>query len=497
MGKQTRTALKNYFQTGKVPTQGQYEDLIDSYLNLAQTDTQIIAGEVSSSTLNVGFHITASGNISASGDVIAATASFGVVSGSDLHLEASNDVKIRLDNKSEGSGHLRIYEGGSSNPFFQIKDDGKTVIGGSAINTSASAMLTVNGDISGSATSNLHIGTASLGVITGSLNQPGNLGVNFMTPITASQDINCLGTIFGTLGTTSTVTSLGILTALNVNGNTFITGSNVRIDMSASEPFEVVGDISSSGNIYASNYYVEGKSAIDYTEGQSRIVFGQNSQNLRLRGATVTLGADNTQHTTIQGNAIIDGTLSYGGATLTATATELNALDGITSTVAELNLVDGLTTAEMNQVKNIGTSTISSAQWGYVGNMDQHVNSASGVNFRSLYIVDSITMPIQKSFSTAYGVNMAIGVDDVRRFNLTITDFINIRSNHIAPGTIRIAHDTVTTKSIILASGVDEFSPNITTVTNGQFYVTFTNVTPADSSLGNKTFNFLIINDVV
>ena len=72
-----------------------------------------------------------------------------------------------------------------------------------------------------------------------------------------------------------------------------------------------------------------------------------------------------------------------------------------------------------------------------------------------------------------------------------------IRSNHIAPGTIRIAHDTVTTKSIILASGVDEFSPNITTVTNGQFYVTFTNVTPADSSLGNKTFNFLIINDVV
>ena len=74
-----------------------------------------------------------------------------------------------------------------------------------------------------------------------------------------------------------------------------------------------------------------------------------------------------------------------------------------------------VTTAEMNQVKNIGTSTISSAQWGYVGNMDQHVNSASGVNFRSLYIVDSITMPIQKSFSTAYGVNMAIGVDDVRK----------------------------------------------------------------------------------
>ena len=487
MGQQSRTSLKNFFQTGKVPTQGQYEDLIDSYLNLSETDTQIIKGEISSSTINVGSHITASGNISASGDIISATASFGVISGSDLHLEASNDVKIRLDNKSAGSGHLRIFEGGSSNPFFQIKDDGKTVIGGSAINTTSSAMLTVNGDISGSATSNLHIGTASLGVITGSSNQPGNLGVNFMTPITASKDINCLGTIFGTLGTTSTVTELGILTALNVNGNTFVTASNARINMSALEPFEVVGNVSASGKISALDYQIAGKTAIDYQSGTSRIILGQNSQNLRLRGAEVVLGGDNTQHTTIQGNATIDGTLSYGGATLTATATELNVLDGITSTTAELNLVDGLTTNAMNQVKNIGSSTISSTQWVYLGNMDQNVTSESRVSFKALALKHESTL------STTYNSSgFTLDATEFTHFTVSIPSFELTRAFSFAEGVMRVSNENVSTKSNIIAIGHNAFSPNIHEVTTGEFAVSFNNVTAADAS-GTQSFTFTII----
>ena len=38
MAKNPKSILKTYFQTGKVPTQGQYEDLIDSSLNLSETD---------------------------------------------------------------------------------------------------------------------------------------------------------------------------------------------------------------------------------------------------------------------------------------------------------------------------------------------------------------------------------------------------------------------------------------------------------------------------
>ena len=42
MGKQNRITLKNYFQTGKVPTQGEYADLIDSFMNLEDEDIQLV-----------------------------------------------------------------------------------------------------------------------------------------------------------------------------------------------------------------------------------------------------------------------------------------------------------------------------------------------------------------------------------------------------------------------------------------------------------------------
>ena len=75
MAKQNRTTLKGYFETGDIPSQAQYADLIDSNLNLAETGIQIIPGTVSSSIFEssnniiVGTNITASGNISSSGHI--------------------------------------------------------------------------------------------------------------------------------------------------------------------------------------------------------------------------------------------------------------------------------------------------------------------------------------------------------------------------------------------------------------------------------------------
>ena len=60
MGKQTRDTLKSYFQTGDVPTEGQYADLIDSHLILDETNTGI---------LDIAGNITSSANISASSTI--------------------------------------------------------------------------------------------------------------------------------------------------------------------------------------------------------------------------------------------------------------------------------------------------------------------------------------------------------------------------------------------------------------------------------------------
>ena len=291
MAKNPKSILKTYFQTGKVPTQGQYEDLIDSSLNLSETDTQTIQGEISSSTINVGFHITASGDISASGTIYSGTGSFNHINSptdDNLFIESDKDIKIRIDSDGDESGHLRIYEGGSSNPFWQIKDDGKTVIGGSAINSSASAMLTVNGDISASNSSTLQIGTGSLGTIRSGSSQ---VGVNFETPITASEDIKCLGTIFGTLGTTSTITDVGTLTALNVNGNTLITSSIMRINMSSTHPLQITGSISSSGGFKA---------------GEISASFLSSSYGIS------TLGDVRAKNLDIFNSASIDGSTTFG-----------------------------------------------------------------------------------------------------------------------------------------------------------------------------------------
>ena len=47
-----KSSLKAYFESGDIPTQAQYEDLIESQFNLAETSTQIIQGVISASTAN-------------------------------------------------------------------------------------------------------------------------------------------------------------------------------------------------------------------------------------------------------------------------------------------------------------------------------------------------------------------------------------------------------------------------------------------------------------
>ena len=85
MAKQNRTTLKGYFETGDIPSQAQYTDLIDSNLNLSENNTGDIqltgnltaSGDISSSATlianeaNIVGNITASGNISASGTILA------------------------------------------------------------------------------------------------------------------------------------------------------------------------------------------------------------------------------------------------------------------------------------------------------------------------------------------------------------------------------------------------------------------------------------------
>ena len=52
MATQPRDVLKEYFETNDIPSEAQFIDLIDSPLNLADTDTQIVLGTISASAFS-------------------------------------------------------------------------------------------------------------------------------------------------------------------------------------------------------------------------------------------------------------------------------------------------------------------------------------------------------------------------------------------------------------------------------------------------------------
>ena len=79
-----------------------------------------------------------------------------------------------------------------------------------------------------------------------------------------------------------------------------------------------------------------------------------------INGSTIGHTDDTDLITVANGIATVAGelsvtTLDIGGTNVTATATELNLLDGVTSTTAELNILDGVTstTAELNTLDGI------------------------------------------------------------------------------------------------------------------------------------------------
>ena len=69
MSQQNRTVLKTFFQTGDIPTEGQYVDLIDSNLNLSENNTGDIqlTGDITASGTG---HISASGDIINTGNIL-------------------------------------------------------------------------------------------------------------------------------------------------------------------------------------------------------------------------------------------------------------------------------------------------------------------------------------------------------------------------------------------------------------------------------------------
>jgi hypothetical protein len=216
-----KTTLKGYFQTGDTPSQVQYADLIDSNLNLNETGTQILVGTLSSSFLEVENHITASGNISASGTIASngyyadgnraiihgtttgitigtggSTARpitiFGTAITASGNISSSGDLIGTLQNKGDGTstGHITF----DSSKGLRFVDSSQAIYGSSnSITVESDDYLLVNADIYAS------FNTPKLWA-TGYAQVDGYVSGSSLiseTHITASGNISSSGTITG------------------------------------------------------------------------------------------------------------------------------------------------------------------------------------------------------------------------------------------------------------------------------------------------------------
>ena len=290
MAKQNKKTLKGYFETGDVPNQTQYQHLIDSQLNLAETGTQILVGTLSSSFLEVENHITASGNISSSGTVTAE------------HILSSDDIVAQGDISSSGIvtmaqsvtvGRHYFDAFGGSNAFIMKTGDNLLIDNAGLIVNShitASGNISASGDI-----------TANDIFVSGLLSRKGdpNTGLQF------SSD------------------------TVNIESNDVIIGkfSSTRVELNS--PVTASGNISASGDISANNATIAGQIDMTSTTNAVLNMYQDASLNtsLQSRGninsfieagnSTANLGVGTStpaEKLTVHGNISGSGNLKVDGS---------------------------------------------------------------------------------------------------------------------------------------------------------------------------------------
>ena len=140
------------------------------------------------------------------------------------------------------------------------------------------------------------------------------------------------------------------------------------------------------------------------------VVFGAdvNSNIIPNTDNTYDLGSSSQEWKDlyVDGIAYLDG-INFNGTAITATAAELNILDGVTSTAAELNILDGVTatTAEINLLDGVTSTTAELNILDGVTATATEINLLDGVTSTTaeLNILDGVT-------ATATEINLLDGV---------------------------------------------------------------------------------------
>lgn len=170
-------------------------------------------------------------------------------------------------------------------------------------------------------------------------------------------------------------------TGLDISGNAAISGT---LSIGAQT---ITGNVDASGTVDAAGgFYIDGFALDaddvgaqpaftpgDLTEATSNVLSISGGSGALVSGASIRV---------LEASAGQSGYLSSG---------DWSIFNGKQSALS--NGIGELTTAEVNQLKNIDSSTISQTQWGYLGGTDQNIASSSTVQFATITI-DKTDAPV-------------------------------------------------------------------------------------------------------
>ena len=145
--------------------------------------------------------------------------------------------------------------------------------------------------------------------------------------------------------------------------------------------------------------------------------------------------AATTANPTFTGTATIPTaavtTFTFGGVNVTATAAELNLLDGVTATTAELNLLDGVTatTAELNILDGVTATT---AELNYVDGVTSNVQTQ--LDAKAPTASPTFTGTVNMSGATVSLANDAISGDKVEGGTIAATTITDLTTSTINIG---------------------------------------------------------------
>jgi len=202
---------------------------------------------------------------------------------------------------------------------------------------------------------------------------------------------------------------------MHIGGSVYVGGSinvvqgNITTNKTISASTAVVaGYISSSGDlevangIYANDYFIAGKNAIDYISNTDTILYGQTNAQFKVRGETILLGGATNQHVTASGN------ISSSGAII--------AESGTFKDIVSVDLTGTLSTAAQTSITSLGTLTGLNVNGAITASSDI---SSSGTTYTKLLKVPSGDGSIYFGANTAFGgiiyddgTHLQLGYDD-------------------------------------------------------------------------------------